>query len=112
MCSIGTTSFPKWCSVPRFERVEMSPRMFLGGSLKDNYWTIHVTDEHKSKKFEGYRLPESTIRQLIDNGVEYIALIDPNRGRYVSEIDDWYEYGVWDEFTGVVSLRQSWMARG
>lgn len=90
----------------------MSPKIFLGGSLKGAVWTTHVTDVERAGKFEGYRLPASTIQQLVDAGAETIVFIDPNRGRYVSEIDDWYEFGVWDDIDGEVSLRQSWLTRG
>lgn len=90
----------------------MSPKLFLDGSLKGTVWSVHITEAHKASKFEGYRLPDSTISQLVDAGAETIVFIDPNRGRYTSEIDDWYEFGVWDEFSGEVALRQSWMARG
>ena len=89
----------------------MSPKLFLGGSRKGNTWSIYVTDDNKSDKFEGYKLPESTLTQLVDAGVEVIVFIDPTRGRYVSDTDDWYEFGVWNDESGEVSLRQGWMDR-
>lgn len=90
----------------------MSPRIFLGGSLKGSVWTAHITDDERAAVFEGYRLPASTIQQLVDAGAETLVFVDPNRGRYVSEIDDWYEFGVWEDNDGIVALRQSWMSRG
>ena len=71
--------------------------------------TIPITDEIKSGMFAGYRLPVEEIDGYIDDLIELIVFYDPNRGRYVSSIDDWQENGVDDG--SHLHLRQSYMDR-
>ncbi len=69
--------------------------------------TIQATDEYRSSLFAGYHLPSAMIDGLVDEGFETIVFLDPNRGRYVSTLDDWLDYGV--ERDGDIHLRQSRM---
>jgi hypothetical protein len=62
-----------------------------------------------SKLFAGYKLPDYTLDELVDADVETVVFYDPNRGRYVSSLEDWQDYGVADD--GYTHLRQSRMVR-
>jgi hypothetical protein len=71
---------------------------------------VILTDAWRSSKFTGYYISDEVFEALIDAGVDTIVFVDPNRGRYTSTIDDWQEYGVYDD--DGVHLRQSWMTYG
>lgn len=69
-------------------------------------------DEYKSDRFEGYRLPDYTMNQIVDAGIDFIVFLDPNRGRYTISVDDWLDYAVDSEYDQWTHCRQSWMDRG
>lgn len=69
-----------------------------------------VTDEWKSEKFTGFKIPFEVFDALVDAGVETIVFVDPNRGRYTSTVEDWQAFGA--EYGDSWHLRQNWMARG
>lgn len=72
--------------------------------------TYNITDDVMSQMFAGYKLPDYTLDELVDADVETLAFVDPNRGRYVSSLEDWQDYGVADD-NGYTHLRQSRMVR-
>lgn len=71
--------------------------------------TYPSTDPYLSDMFAGYKLPDSVLDELVDENVDTIVFIDPNRGRYVSSVEDWQDYGVADGW--FTHLRQSRMVR-
>jgi len=71
--------------------------------------TYPAADPYLSDMFAGYKLPDSVLDELVDADVETIVFIDPNRGRYVSSLDDWQDSGVADGWH--THLRQSRMVR-
>lgn len=81
-----------------------------GGRHQGSVWTVVTNGEWYSDKFAGYRISEEAFYDLVDIGVETIVFVSPSRGRYTSTIDDWQEYGVWDD--DEIHLRQSWMSYG
>ncbi len=72
-------------------------------------YTIPVDDSVMSDIFAGYVLPDATLDRLVDEGYDQIMFVDPARGRYVSSIEDWQDYGVPDSDTLATHLRQSRM---
>ena len=82
------------------------------GRLRNGTWTIVLTDAHKSNKLTGYRLPESTIDELIEHDVEYIVFVDLNRGRYTISLEDWLDCRVWAEGDHWQHVSQSRFDRG
>ncbi len=71
--------------------------------------TYQIDDTNMSHMFAGYKLPDSTLDELVDADIETVVFVDPNRGRYVSSLEDWQDYGVADN--GDTHLRQSRMVR-
>jgi hypothetical protein len=71
--------------------------------------TYPVNDTVTSDMFAGYKLSDATLDQLVDEGYDLIMFVDPNRGRYLSSIEDWQEFGVADGWN--THLRQSRMDR-
>lgn len=73
--------------------------------------TIMVDDAHRSNLFAGYRLSETELYTMVDDGVDLVVFVDPNRGRYISAIEDWQDHFVDDPVTEHRHLRQSLMNR-
>lgn len=66
-----------------------------GGSLQGDTLTIRVTPDVMSSQTTGYRFPVSTLDAIVEDGrVAWIIFVDPNRGRYTSDIEDWVEHSV------------------
>lgn len=69
-------------------------------------------EDRMSSLFAGYTLTDLELDGFVDQGIEFIVFLDPNRGRYTSTISDWQDYGVSDPTLPIVHLRQSRMDRG
>ncbi len=76
----------------------------------NNTVIIDVDDAHMSGLVIGYRLSDTELDGFVDQGIEFIVFLDPNRGRYTSTVEDWQNYGVPTETD--IHLRQSRMSRG
>lgn len=77
---------------------------------KNKAYTLNVNAIRMSDMFAGYVLTDDTLSWLVDEDYDTVVLIDPNRGRYVSDVEDWLDYGVPDGH-GQTHLRQSRMER-
>lgn len=66
--------------------------------------------EHLSDILIGYAIDEDVFDAFVDDNVDYIVFIDPNRARYSSTVDDWLDYGTRTD--GCIHLGQSRMSRG
>lgn len=91
----------------------MNPALHIGeGYVRNGVWSVHVTSEYRSKMFAGYRLPEAELFQMVDANVEYTLFIDPERGRYTANIEDWLDNSVSDKTYQHRNMRLSWFERG
>lgn len=86
----------------------MKTKHLFGGSISGRIFTVNVTPEWMSGEVVGYTLVN--LDELVDEGVQWVVFVDPNRGRYTSSIDDWLEYSILED--GRWHLRQSYMTRG
>ena len=73
--------------------------------------TIIVDEAHRSGLVTGFRLSEQELYTLVDEGVDLVVFVDPNRGRYISAIEDWQDRSVADPMSEHRHLRQSYMNR-
>jgi hypothetical protein len=91
---------------------QVTVQYFGDGRIRSNNFEIVVTDRVKSDKLVGYRLPASLIERLIDENVDNIIFVDPNRGRYTISLDDWLDYRVWGDTDQYQHVSQGFMDRG
>ena len=80
------------------------------GQVRNGIFTKHATLSDYSDKLVGYMFPESLIDRLIDEGVNEVVIVDANRGRYCSSVEDWQEFGIVGD--GDVHLAQARMSHG
>lgn len=86
----------------------MKTKHVYGGSISGRIFTVTVTDEWMSETLMGYVL--HNLDELVEDGVQWVMFVDPNRGRYTSSIEDWLEHSVLHN--GAWHLSQSHMTRG
>ena len=82
------------------------------GRVQNHTFFLTVADRHRSDKLSGYRLPDATIEDLTERGVEYITFVDVNRGRYTISLEDWIESRVWSDTDQWQHVSQTFMTRG
>ena len=85
------------------------------GRLKNGVFTVVVTDQFKSDRVAGYRLPDQTIEQLIEENANDICFVEvdgPKRGRYTISMEDWLDYRVWSDKDQWQHVSRSFFARG
>lgn len=90
----------------------MSEQQLSDGVIRNGTYFLTVTDKYKSSKVAGYRLSDWIIETLIDEAVEDLVFVDPNRGRYTISLDDWMEHRIWSDHDQWQHVPQSRMARG